>query len=235
MRKWNLQKDWDEIQALLLKQQNNYLSSGWKIWDEWFGGFRKGTLQLIAAPTGHGKTTILTALAKKSASQGYRTLYIGTEQVIEMLASSFGPINVDFVLKTEGIQLSDCIGEDQYDVIIYDYLGAESAAYGNAQEWQVFRDQANYLSNFAIEHNACVLTAAQANTDITDKKMNIGDISNSGKHVSFAKHIVDKISAGVYILRRDGLVYMIMMKNRYGLMITDPAIINIDYKNKEVF
>lgn len=232
MRKWNLQKDWDEIQTLSEKLKNAYLPTGWAPWDTWFGGFQKGTLQLVAAPTGHGKTTVLIGLAKKAVKQGYRVLYIGTEQVIEMLANVFGPINIDFVLKPEGVKLSDCIGEDQYDVILYDYLGAESAAYGNAQEWQIYRDQADYLSNFAIEHNACVLTAAQANIDIVEKK--IEDIPNSGKNVSFAKHIVDKVSAAAYIVKKEEGVYMIMIKARYKPMRTTPQVVYIDYKNKEV-
>lgn len=188
----------------------------------------------MCAATGHGKTTVLIGLAKKAVKQGYRVLYIGTEQVVEMLAGTFGPINIDFVLKSEGVSLADCIGEDQYDIILYDYLGAESGANRSAQEWQIFRDQADYLSNFAIEHNACVLTAAQADISITDKKLTIGEIPNSGKYVSFAKHIIDKVSAAAYIIKKDEATYMVMIKARYKPMQTTPKVVFIDYVNKEV-
>lgn len=233
-RKWNLKRDWDELQDMASKIANSYMPSSWSIWDEWFGGFQRGTLQLVCAPTGGGKTTVLIGLAKKAVRQGYKVLYIGTEQEISQLLSVYGPLELDFIRKNNEITLQECIGEDSYDLVIYDYLGAESGANTTAQEWQIYRDQANYLSDFAITNDVCILTAAQADSKIKDKNLAPEDIPNSPAYVSFSKHIVDKISAGVYIIPKGTETYAVMMKNRYKPMVTDPRKIYIDYEGKRV-
>lgn len=171
-------------------------------------------------------------MAKIAARKGYRVLFVGTEQPVEMLVPVFGGMDIDFVRKEEGVLLKDCIGDDEYDILIYDYLGAESGAGGSVAEWQVYRDQANYLSNLAIEKNICVLTAGQADIKITTIKPE--EVPNSGYYVSSSKHIIDKISGGVYLLKNETGSYLVMIKNRYGMVETGAHKIKIDYKNKEV-
>lgn len=232
-RKWNFKRDREELQELKKQRGDSYYTSGWRLWDEWFGGFQKGTLQLICAPTGGGKTTVLIALAKKAERLGYKVLYIGVEQDPLAIDDFLSNADIDFVWKNE-CTLQECIGDDSYDLVIYDYLGAESGANTSAQEWQVFRDQANYLSNFAIANNICILTAAQADHKIKDKNLTIEDIPNSPAFVSFSKHIVDKISAGIYIIPQGTETHAVMMKNRYKPMVTEPKQILINYQSKEV-
>lgn len=239
MEKYNAMKDWDIAQEKLKSLGERKLPTGWSVWDDWFGGFVKGTLQLVAAPTGHGKTTFLLAMAKKAVRQGYKVLYIGTEQPAEIIIARLGePLDIDVCYKVSNDTLSDCIGDDTYDIIIYDYLGAEASAIVGKEEWRVLRDQADELSNYAIERNTCILTAAQA--DVGALAMKPGSspndcIPNNGSAVSFAKHIVDKISAGAYLVKLyEGCVAMKVMKNRYGKSDDNVRLIRLDYENTEV-
>ena len=231
MKVYNLKENEMELRHELETIKDSVLPTGWTLWDKWFGGFQKGGLQFIAAPTGQGKTTLLLALAKRAVRQGYKVLYIGTEQPIVKLFEAIGPVDMDACRKESGDRFEDIIGDREYDVIIYDYLGAETAAYQDAQEWQIYRDQANWLSDYAIKNQVCILTAGQADTSILEKPL---EALHSAKFVSFAKHIIDKVSSAVYIVRIQGKVYMSMIKNRYFSFVEDTPEICIDYARKEV-
>lgn len=67
-------------------------SSGFTIWDRQLqGGFRKGELCVILAPTGVGKTTILLNLAANLLRQDYRVVYIALDNLsTEMISRSVG-------------------------------------------------------------------------------------------------------------------------------------------------
>lgn len=173
-------------------------------------------------------------MAKLAVKQGYKVLLIGSEQPAEMIYPTLKGYDIDFVRKEETFTILDCIGEDSYDIVIYDYLGAESGANrDNFAEWQLYRDQANYLSELAISRNICVLTAGQADYKIFDAKT-VMDIPHNASLVSNAKQIINKVSAAVYLLRKDDATWMVMIKNRYGVMETTPKQIYLNYKDKEV-
>lgn len=212
---------------------------GWNIWDKWFGGVKRGELQIIAAPTGQGKTTLLIAMMKRAARTGLKVLYIGVEQKISRFYEQVAGLPVIMIRKTEDMPMEELLAvtKELYDpdLVVYDYLGAESGVgIVGAQEWQVFRDYANKLSEYAIQNNIAILTACQAKNELlidwnTDKV-------HTSKYLSYSTSIATKVCAGVYLIKTGNYTAQLkMFKNRDGVFTNELACINLDYKLKEVY
>ena len=214
--KYNFKRDAELLKDMKEQLGTQTIKSDIAIWDEWFGGFQKGCLQIICAATGHGKTTFLIAMAKQAVKAGLKVLYIGSEQPAMILQEVMEGYDIDFVLN---------------DLIIYDYLGAESGANGKAQEWQVFRDDADFLSNLAVRTNSCILVGCQGTDDLNNIK-SFDEVKGS-KYVAFAKQIMNKVSSGAYLIRKDNVPYLKMIKNRYGEFKPETMkLLGLDYKRK---
>ena len=73
------------------------ISTGYSDIDHYMTGWRRGELTLIAARPGIGKTSLLLALALKSAKAGYGTLFcsgeMSTEQLVKRMIQSAGVEN----------------------------------------------------------------------------------------------------------------------------------------------
>lgn len=229
--KYNFKRDAELLKDMKEQLGTQTIKSDIAIWDEWFGGFQKGCLQIVCAATGHGKTTFLIAMAKQAVEAGLKVLYIGSEQPAMILQEVMEGYDIDFVLK-DGYCMEECIGEEKYDLIIYDYLGAESGANGKAQEWQVFRDDADFLSNLAVRTNSCILVGCQGTDDLNNIK-SFDEVKGS-KYVAFAKQIMNKVSSGAYLIRKDNVPYLKMIKNRYGEFKPETMkLLGLDYKTKK--
>lgn len=227
----NFKRDWNELCEQKKKLGDSYLLTGLTDWDNCFGGLRRGGVSLIAAPSGHGKTTFLLGMSKILVSKSYKVLYIGTEQTAIQLMDSVGRIDIDFVLKDE-VLLEDIfcdIEPNYYDVVIYDYLGAESGANTDKSEWQEYRDQCGALSSLAIKYNFALLTACQADPSLLDEP---NPASKSSKFISYAKHIQDKLDVGIYMWKNKSVTEWCMFKNRYHEKTETKYIMYLDYENK---
>ena len=200
----------DETNAMKLKEardklEANKLQTGiWAI-DKAFTALVKGGVYAFCAGTGVGKTTLLLATAKKMAADGKKVLYITTEMSLVQLSYWLPEVETNLWIGT-----SDELEQDlsEYDVIVYDYLGADLA------DWDDLVDQAETLANVAIEYNIIVFTALQARPEIYDntKEENL----STNMFVAFSKGMINKMSGAAYIVKKNNQLYLYVMKNRYG-------------------
>lgn len=73
---------WEDPETRLNDIQNNKpaISTGWKAIDTvLYGGFERGTLNIFAAPSGHGKSLFLQNLSVNWALAGFNVVYISLE------------------------------------------------------------------------------------------------------------------------------------------------------------
>jgi hypothetical protein len=73
---------WEDPEVRLEDIQNNKpaISTGWKAIDTvLYGGFERGTLNIFAAPSGHGKSLFLQNISINWALAGYNVVYISLE------------------------------------------------------------------------------------------------------------------------------------------------------------
>lgn len=73
---------WENPVARLEDIQNNKpaISTGWKTIDTvLYGGFERGTLNIFAAPSGHGKSLFLQNISLNWALAGYNVVYVSLE------------------------------------------------------------------------------------------------------------------------------------------------------------
>ena len=235
-RVYNCIRDAAELRQLVEDRKASYMPTGWRIWDNWFGGFQRGTIQVIAAPTGHGKTTMLIAMAKLAARKHYRILYIGTEQEEDDIFQYFDDkYDIDIVRKHSMDTWPDVIGDAEYDLIIYDYFAADSM-HGEG-EWGTLIHDMNTLADYAIDHHLCILTAMQADNSITRNPKE--EWLHEGGYLSFSKHVTDKMWAGVYIrqINDDILndnVMISMFKVRNKPKDDTSRTFKMDYRSKEI-
>lgn len=66
-------------------------------------------------------------MARKLIDQGLKVIYVGTEQTVEDMYLSVGPLNLYYTLLPYGTfintEMVDYFKEEKFDVVIYDYLG----------------------------------------------------------------------------------------------------------------
>lgn len=232
----NFARDFDKLITKKSELADNLIKTGLETWDQNFDGLRRGGIHLIAAPSGHGKTSFMISMSKLLASQKFKVLYIGTEQTEFELLDTFGRVNVDFILKDSSFTLNELFNDldTQYDVIFYDYLGAESGANDtNKSEWQVYRDQMDALHQLALSINCAIITACQATADILNAGPNPG--ARGSQFIAFSKNIQNSINLGIYLIRNsdNSGCNLSMFKNRYGRFNSAPIPVFMDYKSKQ--
>lgn len=216
---------------------SNIIPTTWEAWDTLFGGFKRGGLQLICAQTNTGKTSLLIAMAKLAVKANLRTLYVCREEAWYEIARYFADSNQHFSDKLTIAQYED--GDLQakgiqgsYDVIFYDYLGADSyAATDNKAEWQVLRDAADALHRYAATHNTAIVTACQANVGL-DKV--IGQCHDAS-YVSYSTKIMAKVDDAVYMARNEaGSLVMWQIKCRGRKRCDLLQLVHLNLETKEI-
>lgn len=205
-----------------------------KAWDTFFGGIRQGSLYMICALRGTGKTSFLLAMAKQMNSLGYRTLYVSIEQNIDQL-KDYIPRKPNFdIFIMDKLKDWDNIEQviSNYDFIFYDYLGALSEfGNGNDSEWQALRLDSNKLGHLAKNHNIGIITACQGNDELATQLPKT--LPYNAKYVNYSKGAIDSVAGAIYLVRYSGQLYIKEFKNRYGEFHYDAIPIKLDLKRKE--
>ena len=203
-----------------------------KAWDTFFDGIRQGSLYMICALRGTGKTSFLLAMAKQMNNLGYRTLYVSIEQNIEQL-KDYIPRKPNFdVFVMEALKDWDEIEKviKNYDFIFYDYIGALSER-NNDPEWQSLRYDSNKLGHLAKNYNVGIITACQGNDELATQMPK--SLPYNAKYVNYGKGIIDSVAGAIYLVRYSGQLYIKEFKNRYGEFHYDAMPIKLDLKKKE--
>lgn len=223
----NLIKNWD----------SKAFKTGIKGLDEAFGGnLYSGSLWLICAGTGVGKTTTLLATAKKMAREGKKIAYISIEMSLVQILK-YCPDNLDglYLYTMESIidwdEFKKECQEIRFDAIFYDYLGAQ----GNLGEWDQMIDFTAGLSSLAIKYDIPVFTACQATVELTDevrrnpKSNNLFGIN----YIAYSKGVANKVAGGIYIVNDGSSLLAYNFKCRYDIKPTISYKLNLDFKTKE--
>lgn len=210
----------EEYKALIEERKKNVIHLSNPDLEEAFGGtgLRKGSIYLVAAGTGVGKTSFLIATAKQLIEQGKKVAYISVEMAAEDLLEYLLGYDI-FVYEWESDkdnwkEFEDVMQKRNFDIVLYDYIGAE----GNIGEWDKLVDFTTGLTHLAITYNIPVLTACQATAEI--RKTNLNDpLLTTTNFISFSKNIANKIASGIYIVPStiSNQFFLINFKNRYGI------------------
>lgn len=213
----------------LAELDRNTIKIGVPVIDRAFGSLVRGGLYAFCAGTAVGKTTLLLATAKALAANGNKVLYITTEMSLVQLCRWLPDIEPNLYIGTSD-ELTRI--DNDYDVICYDYLGAEPRPQdGNKSEWQALRDEAHDLADLAIRTNCIIFTGLQANHEINklDK-----DLLRTPHYVAFGKSIINKVSGAAYIVREGTALNLYVMKNRFNQCNTEVIDLNyyLDYATK---
>lgn len=205
-------------------------------WDTLFGGIRQGSVYIICAERGTGKTSFLIAMAKQMTKLGNRTLYISIEQNIDQLLDYIPRLDNLDVFTMETMKDWDTIKEiaKNYDFIFYDYLGAisEFGESSNMSEWQVLKKDSADLGEIAKIYNVGIITACQGKDGLNS--INDSEIKHNADFVSYGKGMIDKAAGATYLIRRpNDKLYLKEFKNRYGAINMMPQQIKINLERKE--
>ena len=210
----------EEYKALIEERKRNVIHLSNPDLEEAFGGtgLRKGSIYLVAASTGIGKTSFLIATAKQLIEQGKKVAYISVEMAAEDLLEYLLGYDI-FVYEWESDkdnwkEFEDIMEKRNFDIVLYDYIGAE----GNIGEWDKLVDFTTGLTHLAITYNIPVLTACQATVEIKKVKNN-DPLLTTTNFISFSKNIANKIASGIYIVpsNTSNQFYLYNFKNRYGI------------------
>lgn len=143
-----------------------------------------------------------------------------------------GPVDLDYVLLPYGQfidqELKDIASE--YDVLVYDYIGANGCINTDVDQWQDLMIQAGMLDQFAKDYQVAILTAIQADYRILQKKP--GEVPDTTEFVSMSKHVIDKTTVACYLMKEDDVVSLRCIKNRYGIKPKNLLIFGVDYQKK---
>lgn len=226
----------DKRKELVKEWQNKAFKTGVKGLDEAFGGnLYTGSLWLICAGTGVGKTTALLATAKKMVRDGKKVAYITIEMsLIQILKFCEDDLDGLYLYEMESIKdwqefKKEC-EEKKFDVVFYDYLGAQ----GNVGKWDEMIDFAAELGLLAIKYDIPIFTACQATKDINVvAKKNPDDSSLFGiDYISFSTGMANKIAGGIYIVNNNG-IWAYNLKCRYDMKPNKKIRLDLDFKTKE--
>lgn len=232
---WNLNYDFLEIEELVKTREASFIKTGVYWWDSSFNGLQRGAIQLVAAPTGRGKTSFLLAMARKLIDQGLKVIYVGTEQTVEDMYLSVGPLNLYYTLLPYGTfintEMVDYFKEKKFDVVIYDYLGGNGNINPALSDWRDLMEQVALLDAFAKENQVAILTAIQADDSIN--LIGAKDVPDTGQYISFSKHILDKVTVACYLIKEgESLAYLKCIKNRYGRKPDKLMELHLNYRTK---
>ena len=214
----------------------NRVLSNIDVIDKAFDGLYKGSLYAVCAARGVGKSTFLLASAKKTSDAGIKTLYLTVEQSYAQLnpylpkVSEFLDIYEFNGEAKEWVQIKEIIKEYGFEYVYFDYIGA------NLTTWDDLVREANMLAEIAKELGIIIFTGCQADDGLLEEFLNNPKSAklNTGCFVSFAKHMMDKVAGGAYLVRpNDNDTYMYVFKSRYGaLERTQFRVDGLDYSTK---
>jgi len=229
----NFKDDAKMLEEELATRDELFIETGIEEWDANFRGLQRGALQIIAAASGQGKTTFLLCMAREIAKQGWNVLFVGTEDETSVLYRHMGPVNLDYVLLPYGQFIDQELKDiaSNYDVLIYDYIGANGCQNTNVDQWQDLLYQTGVLDQFAKDQQVAILTAIQADDQLLEVLPQ--NIPETKKYVSFSKHVIDKVTVACYLKKENDKVWLKCFKNRYGMMPHDLMLFEVDYAKKK--
>lgn len=238
LRTWE-SDDLNSIEEEIAAEGERLIKTGWGAWDAVFGGLEKGSIYMIAATTGGGKSTLLLGMAKFMARQNpdKKIMFITIEQNIKQVYKYLDARNISnmCIVEMENLkeweEIAPYVGS--YDYVFYDYLGALSE--GTDNEWIALREDAKYLAMLAKEYDVPIITGAQAKNELLEDAAD-NKISYSSKYISNSKQMANLIAGGLYWVPVDksemGNFYN--FKNRYQERWIGPVKVNVDYRQKEL-
>lgn len=176
---------WENALQRLEDIQNNKpsISTGWNTIDTvLYGGFERGTLNIFAAPSGHGKSLFLQNISLNWALAGYNVVYISLE-----LSEKLCSMRLDSMLTGYGTR---DLFKNKEDVSMK--LGMISKKAGNLQIVQLpnginINDLKSYLKEFQIQTNIKVDAVIVDYLDLMTparQKVPLNDVSLKDKLVS---------------------------------------------------
>lgn len=192
-------------------------------------GLLRSRIILLCAPSGHGKSTVMVALAKSVASDTNKVLYITVEQEPNEMLVRVGTPNANMYItrikstadiKCQWDDIKDYVKKNNISFIFYDYIGATGIS-DNAVSEMV--NEMNSLSDYAIDTKCGIITACQASLDLIEyytankDKTKPKDYLYTSKFIAFSKHIADKASAAFYIIKDNvekDWIHVFCFKNR---------------------
>lgn len=176
---------WENPSQRLEDIQNNKpsISTGWKAIDTvLYGGFERGTLNIFAAPSGHGKSLFLQNISLNWALAGFNVVYISLE-----LSEKLCSMRFDSMLTGYGTRE---LFKNKEDVSMK--LGIISKKAGNLQIVQLpnginVNDLKSYLKELQIQTNTTVDAVIVDYLDLMTparQKVPLNDVSLKDKLVS---------------------------------------------------
>ena len=238
MDKFFCKKDNIEERKNLIKNwENKAFKTGIKGLDEAFGGnLYTGSLWLICAGTGVGKTTALLATAKKMVREGKKVAYISIEMsLVQILKFCPDDLNGLYLYEMESMaqwkEFEKECEEKRFDAVFYDYLGSQ----GDLGEWDKLIDFSARLSKIAIKYDIPVFTACQATVELTSEvRRNPNSTNLFGlSYIAYSKGIANKVAGGIYIVNDGNSLWAYNFKCRYNTKPTDRYELKLNFKTKE--
>ena len=227
----------EERKNLIKNWENKAFKTGIKGLDEAFGGnLYTGSLWLICAGTGVGKTTALLATAKKMVREGKKVAYISIEMsYIQIL--KFCPDSLDglYIYERESMadwkEFKEECEKIKFDAVFYDYLGSQR----DLGEWDKLIDFSAGLAKIAIQYDIPVFTACQATIELTDEaRCNPNSNNLFGlNYIAYSKGIANKVAGGIYIVNIGGKLWAYNFKCRYNTKPINKYELKLDFKTKE--
>lgn len=176
---------WDNPKARLeeIRETKPAISTGWKTIDSvLYGGFERGTLNVFAAPSGHGKSLMLQNIALNWALAGYNVVYISLE-----LSQKLCSMRLDSMLTGYGTRE---LFKNLDDVSLK--LGMIAKNAGNLQIVQLpnginINDLKSYLKEYSTKTNTKVDAVVVDYLDLmtpAQHKVPLNDVFTKDKFVS---------------------------------------------------
>lgn len=227
----------EERKNLIKNWENKAFKTGIKGLDEAFGGnLYTGSLWLICAGTGVGKTTALLATAKKMVREGKKVAYITIEMsYIQILKFCQDSLDGLYIYEMESMadwkEFEKECEKIKFDAVFYDYLGAQ----GDLGEWDKMIDFSAGLAKIAIQYDIPVFTACQATIELTDEARRNPNSSNlfGLNYIAYSKGMANKVAGGIYIVNDGSNLFAYNFKCRYNIKPTDRYELKLNFKTKE--
>lgn len=207
------------------------------------GGIARGEIGMFIAPTGIGKTTLLTYVASKIATQNLNVVHIVFEgrvnhylklhkkllntenqhikQHIDVIKMEDGTTTINDVMNT--IQMLN--KQKKIDAIVIDYIDCIRANEKQKEFWLGESEVVNELEKYSVKNNLVIWTAVQTNrSGLNGEEGEMAQIAGSKKKL-------DKASMAVFLSRsalqiEANVATMKIDKNRNG---SKKKAINFEY------
>jgi uncharacterized protein YlaN (UPF0358 family) len=178
-----------------------------------------GTLFMMFAPTGVGKSSFLMATAKEFAKET-KVIYISTEESkIDMYMHFPQNDNITIAYCETQQQVLDTIeyaGQNDIHYVFYDYIGSTGDF-----DWTALKDEADKILQKAIKYEMLVMSAGQAKNELYEDMLNPDELKIYTPHyISYSKNIATKCAYAMYLCmdKNANVLKMWAFKNRHGLL-----------------